>query len=81
LRRDPGNSIAARYGATITPQVFVKNANGQVVYSGRIDNRAYEVGRQRKIVTSHDLSDFLDNMLAGNPQSFTQTKAIGCFIE
>ncbi len=36
--KDDGNKIADRLGATRTPEAYVIDANGKLVYHGRIDN-------------------------------------------
>lgn len=81
LLRDVSNRTVKLLGATITPEVFVLNQSGKVVYSGRIDNWAYELGRKRKVITEHNLRDALDAILAGKAVVVKKTKAVGCFIE
>ena len=81
LLRDPENKLVKALGATITPEVFVLNGQYEVMYSGRIDNWAYELAKKRKLITAHDLQDALEAMLAGKKVIVTQTKAVGCFIE
>jgi hypothetical protein len=51
-----------------------------LVYSGRIDNWAYELGKKRTVITSHDLENVLQNLSAGKEVKPFQTKAVGCFI-
>src|SRR6266576_2414972 len=38
ILKDDGNKIADRLGATRTPEAYVLNAGGKLVYHGRIDN-------------------------------------------
>jgi len=77
---DPDYAFAKQSKATITPEVFVLNQNNQVVYSGRIDNWAYELGKKRAVITSHDLENVLQNLSIGKTVQPYQTKAVGCFI-
>jgi thiol-disulfide isomerase/thioredoxin len=81
LLRDPENRLVKLLGATITPEVFLFDQHGNVKYSGRIDNWAYELGKKRKIITEHNLKDAIEAVLAGKPVAVTKTKAVGCFIE
>ncbi len=77
---DPNYAFSKQTKATITPEVFVLNANNQLVYSGRIDNWAYELGKKRTVITSHDLENVLQNLSLGKEVKPYQTKAVGCFI-
>lgn len=68
-------------GATITPEVFFISNNGKLLYSGRIDNWAYELSKKRKIITEHDLINALEAYIHHKPITTLKTKAVGCFIE
>jgi thiol-disulfide isomerase/thioredoxin len=72
---------AANYAkATITPQAFVIDRSGETRYRGRIDNLYAAFGKTRQQVTSHDLRDALDAVLAGRKVLHPETEALGCFI-
>lgn len=73
--------LTRQLGATITPEVFVLSNRQKLLYHGRIDNWAYELGKKRKVITDHNLKDVLDAILYHKPIKTTQTKAVGCFIE
>jgi cytochrome oxidase Cu insertion factor (SCO1/SenC/PrrC family) len=75
--KDPGNKVADAYDAQHTPTVYVIDAQGKVRYEGRIDEN-YE---NPKGVTSPDLKNALDSLLAGKPIAKTTTKAFGCSIK
>ena len=77
---DPTRVIASRAKATITPQTVVVDRSGTVRYRGRIDNAYADFGKPRQQVTSHDLRDALDALLAGRPIPRPETEALGCFI-
>ncbi|MFY8021188.1 MAG: redoxin domain-containing protein [Bacteroidia bacterium] len=68
-------------GASITPEVFVFNKKQELVYSGRIDNWAYALGRKRTVITQHELDDVLGKLCHNQEVSYFKTKAVGCFIE
>jgi peroxiredoxin len=76
ILKDEGNKIADRLGATRTPEVYVLDASMKLVYHGRIDNSQKVEG-----ITSNDLRDALDEMLAGKPVSKTGGAAFGCTIK
>ncbi len=73
--------IARIYGAKVTPEVFVVDSNNQVLYSGAIDNWAYDTGKKRAYATENYLKDVLFAIKNGQKLPYTQTRAVGCFIE
>jgi peroxiredoxin len=73
---DDSSKVARAYGATHTPECFVIDTNGNIVYHGRIDN-SVEVGG----VKTRDLANALDDILAGKPVAEAETKAFGCSIK
>jgi thiol-disulfide isomerase/thioredoxin len=78
---DEGRTLTAHLGATVTPEVFVVDRKGKTLYSGRIDNWAYEVGKKRTVVTEHELEDALNAIVRGQPIKVKHADAVGCFIE
>ena len=76
ILKDDGNKIADRLGATRTPEAYVIDASGKLVYHGRIDN-----AQNTANITSSDLRDALDEMLGGKPITKTGGAAFGCSIK
>ena len=76
IRKDDGNKIADRLGATRTPEAYVLDANMKLVYHGRIDNSQRVEG-----ITANDLRDALDEMLAGKAVTKSGGAAFGCSIK
>jgi peroxiredoxin len=76
ILKDDGNKIADRLGATRTPEAYVMDASGKLVYHGRSDN-----SQNTANITANDLRDALDEMLAGKPISKTGGAAFGCTIK
>ena len=74
--KDDGNKIADRLGATRTPEAYVIDANGKLVYHGRIDN-----SQNTANITANDLRDALDELLSGKAISKTGGAAFGCSIK
>ena len=77
LAKDPDNKVADLYGANKTPEIYVVGPNGKLLYHGRIDENYEEPSK----VTSPDLKNALDQILAGQPVAKTETKAFGCSIK
>lgn len=67
--------------ASVTPEAFIIDHKGMIVYSGGIDNKMYATGKIRKVVTENYLDNALQNLLAGKKIEVEKTKAFGCLIE
>jgi peroxiredoxin len=76
ILKDDGNKIADRLRANHTPEAYVIDASGKLVYHGRIDNAQNPAN-----ITSNDLRDALDAILAGQPIQKTTSVAFGCSIK
>ena len=74
--KDEQNKIADAYGAQVTPETFVLNPQGKLLYHGRIDD-----SRNLAKVKSNDLADALEKLLAGKELTKTDLKAVGCSIK
>ena len=74
--KDEQNKIADAYGAQVTPETFVVNPDGKLMYHGRIDD-----SRNPEKVQSQDLAIALDALLAGTEVPRSETKAFGCSIK
>ncbi len=77
---DPGNRIARRVKAKVTPEAIVIDSKGEVRYRGRIDDRHQDYGRKRPAPTTNDLHDALVAIRDGQAIAVPETKAIGCVI-
>ncbi len=77
IMKDPENKVADLYDAKRTPEVFVVDQEGKLRYHGRIDENYEDAAK----VTSPDLKNALDAMLAGKSIEKAETKAFGCTIK
>jgi len=77
---DREHLLTRRAGAKHTPEVAVVVSDGQLAYSGRIDDRFTKLGRQRPEPAHRDLKEALDAVLDGKPVAVSRTEAIGCPI-
>lgn len=77
---DGHHVLAEALGAEVTPECFVLTPSG-VAYRGRIDDQYVALGKKRSVVTSHDLREALNQLLASGAPAVTSTTAIGCRIE
>jgi len=76
ILKDGENKVADAYGANHTPEAYLIDAKGALVYHGRIDESEDEKGAH-----SHDLANAIDALVAGKPVPVAETKAFGCSIK
>jgi thioredoxin-related protein len=74
---DEKSTMADAFGATRTPEVFLFDKNGKLVYHGAIDDNANGADE----VTRKHLSIAIDELAAGKDVSTKQTKSVGCSIK
>jgi thiol-disulfide isomerase/thioredoxin len=74
--KDTDSTVASKYGARVTPHVFIVDPAGKVRYRGYVDDSAKVEERKHLGVT-----EALDAMLAGGTVKTTSTKAFGCSIK
>ena len=74
--KDPGNLIADKFGATVTPEAYVIDQTGTLKYHGSIDDQ-----RNANNVTEKRLRTALDAVMAGKAVAQAETKAFGCTIK
>jgi peroxiredoxin len=76
ILKDPGNKIADKLGASVTPEAYFLDPNNKLLYHGRIDN-----ARNIEQLETSDLRNALDAALAGKAIEKTEAKAFGCTIK
>ena len=74
--RDAGQRVARAYGPTCTFDVFVLDAERRLRYEGRFDD-----ARLEDRVTSHDVRNAVDDILAGREVRVAKTRAFGCSLD
>ena len=74
---DTTSDVARAFGATRTPEVFLFDKGGLLVYHGAIDDNA----KNSEGVEIHYLKDALEAVLQGKEIGRKGTKALGCSIK
>lgn len=74
--KDNNNVVADRFGAQVTPEIFLINRDGVIIYHGSIDDSQNPAN-----IKSQSLRLALDAALAGRPIEKASTKAFGCSIK
>lgn len=79
MLKDHDGQVALRFNATRTPEVFVIDSLGQVIYQGRIDDQ-YRPGVVTDQPTRDDLRIAIEEHLSGKTVTVSATTAAGCRI-
>ena len=74
---DETQEIAKNYGAERTPEFYLIDSSGIVVYRGRLDDSP----RDPSHATTSDLSDAIDELIAGEEISQIRNESIGCSVK
>lgn len=74
---DEDQSVATIYGAERTPEFYLLDSSGIVVYRGRLDDSP----RDPSHATTSELSDAIDSMLSGKEIIENRTESIGCSVK
>jgi peroxiredoxin len=77
---DPTGKVGHEFGATNTPQMFVIDKNGKLIYAGGIDNKPSanpaDIATAKNYVTSA-----LDEAMAGQPVTDSSARPYGCSVK
>lgn len=74
---DQNSTVADAFGATRTPECFLFDGNGKLVYTGAIDDSP---GDKNKVERTH-LKMAIEEMKSGKDVSVKQSKSVGCTIK
>ena len=74
---DATSEVAVAFGATRTPEAYLFDASGKLVYHGAIDDNASDAAA----VEVPYLKNALDAVIAGKAVPAAKTKALGCSIK
>ncbi len=74
--KDANNVVADQFGAQVTPESYVIDSTGTIVYRGYIDD-----SRNESRISNKGLRNALDAVLSGKEVPKAETKAFGCTIK
>ncbi|MBL7719423.1 MAG: thioredoxin family protein [Flavipsychrobacter sp.] len=74
---DEKSKVADAFGANRTPEVFLFDKSGKLVYKGAMEDNPSSPSESRELY----LRDAIDQMLAGKPVHTNTTKSVGCTIK
>ncbi len=75
--RDESQDIARKYGAEVTPHIFILDKGHVLKYKGAIDNN----WQNEEAVTRDYLRDAVNSLLKGKEIAEKETKPVGCSIK
>jgi hypothetical protein len=73
---DKNSQLADAFGASRTPESYLFDKTGKLVYHGAIDDSPGDPNRVKR----RHLREALDEMLAGKDVSVKETRSVGCTI-
>ena len=73
---DATSDVARAFGATHTPEIYLFDATGKLVYHGAVDDN-----RDEKLVKKQYLTEAVAAVAAGKPVALAETKSLGCGIK
>ena len=74
---DATSDVARAFGATHTPEAYLFDAKGKLVYHGAVDDNA----RDAQAVANPWLRQAVDAVASGKPVKTAETKSMGCSIK
>jgi len=75
---DKNNELADAFGASRTPECFLFDKNGKLVYHGAIDDSP---SSDAASVNRHHLKEAMNEVLSGKEVSVKQSRSVGCSIK
>lgn len=73
---DDKSVLADAFGASRTPECYLFDKNGKLVYHGAIDDSPGDPDQVKR----HHLQMAIDEMMAGKEVSVKETRSVGCSI-
>jgi len=80
LLLDPDGKVGRLYGAKTTPDMYIVNPNGILVYKGAIDNKRSTDLSDVKTATNY-VKSALQAVMAGKSVTTTDTQPYGCSVK
>lgn len=78
--RDVDHALVKATQVKVTPEAAVFDAQGTLVYHGRIDNLYEHIGQARRAATTHELADAIEAAKQGKNAAVPAADGVGCFI-
>jgi thioredoxin-related protein len=73
---DKNSELADAFGANKTPECFLFDKSGKLVYHGAIDDSPGDMNNVKR----HHLKEAVDEMISGKQITIKETRSVGCSI-
>ena len=80
LLQDPKMNVTAHLGGRIAPSCLLVDRNGNTIYSGRIDDWFYTLGKKRQVIRENNLDNAIRHVLFNEKLIRPQADAFGCIL-
>jgi peroxiredoxin len=77
---DKDGKVGKSYGAKTTPNMFIVDPQGKIVYRGAVDNAPLAKKPEKEAYVNY-VEKALDELLAGKAVSIPATKSYGCSVK
>ena len=74
---DSSQEVATAWGAERTPEFYLLNGQGTIIYRGRLDDSP----KDPSLATTHELMDAIDALIADEMPDIARTESIGCSVK
>jgi thioredoxin-related protein len=74
---DKNSKVANAFGATKTPEVFLFDASGKLVYKGAIDDNPSDANNVKR----EHLKEAINEVISGKAVSIKESRSVGCTIK
>lgn len=74
---DENSKLADAFGANHTPEIFLFDKTGKLVYKGAMNDNPGNPGEAKEVY----INNAIDAMIGGKPVTPAETKSIGCSIK
>jgi len=81
LIKDEKLELISALKATVTPEAFLIDSYGKIVYHGAIDDWAIKLGKTKQQATVNYLENAIEGLLNNTAVETRYVKPIGCYIE
>jgi len=81
LLKDPKLTLVKALKATVTPEAFLLDPSGKIIYHGAIDDWAIKLGKTKQQATVNYLENAIEGLLNHTSVEPHYVKPIGCYIE
>jgi len=78
--KDAHSLMKKQYNAKATPEVILTDSNDNIIYRGKIDDRAVDIGKWKNFSGHNYLKDAIEATLQGKEVLIKSTLPRGCFI-